>query len=57
MLLQGKVTLIVVIVFTLSALMSVGVQRWAILPSFHLPEKEAFLILILSLFFPLRRYG
>ena len=38
--LQKKVTLIVVIVFMLSGLMSFGVQRLAILPSFHLLEEE-----------------
>jgi sensor domain CHASE-containing protein len=38
--LQRKVTLIVVIVFMLSGLMSFGVQRLAILPSFHALEEE-----------------
>ncbi len=38
--LQKKVTLIVVIVFILSGLMSFGVQRLAILPSFQALEKE-----------------
>jgi hypothetical protein len=37
--LQKKVTLIVVIVFMLSGLMSFGVQRLAILPSFHALEE------------------
>ena len=38
--LQRKVTLIVVIVFMLSGLMSLAVQRLAILPSFHALEEE-----------------
>ena len=38
--LQKKVTLIVVIVFMLSGLMSFAVQRLAILPSFHVLEAE-----------------
>jgi sensor domain CHASE-containing protein len=38
--LQKKVTLIVVIVFMLSGLMSLAVQRLAILPSFHALEEE-----------------
>jgi sensor domain CHASE-containing protein len=39
--LQKKVTLIVVIVFMLSGLMSFGIQRLAILPSFHALEEES----------------
>jgi two-component system NtrC family sensor kinase len=38
--LQKKVTLIVVVVFMFSGLMSFGVQRLAILPSFHALEEE-----------------
>jgi sensor domain CHASE-containing protein len=38
--LQKKVTLIVVIVFMLSGLMSFAVQRLAIMPSFHALEEE-----------------
>ena len=38
--LQKKVTLIVIIVFMLSGLMSFAVQRLAILPSFHALEEE-----------------
>ena len=38
--LQKKVTLIVVAVFILSGLMSFGVQRLTVLPSFNALEKE-----------------
>ena len=41
--LQKKVTLIVIIVFMLSGLMSFAVQRLAILPSFHALESNIFI--------------
>ena len=37
--LPNRVTLLVVTVFVLSGLMSFGIQRWAILPSFQALEK------------------